>query len=145
MDDILQESGFLIFPTDFTTLTDFSPRDSVPAQTFMHDLEQLSRMQPASSSEANRVATDHLSSMLNGPFSLPRSLEIRRGLQTSSDNKENIAVYIWQKLGLFTGFNCLQKFNPQPSNEVQVTFLKLKMSFSTNWRTDRSLLSSARY
>ena len=41
--------------------------------------------------------------MLHGAFNLVRHHEFE-------PQKSNIAVYIWQKLGLFSTFNCVQKF-----------------------------------
>ena len=50
--------------------------------------------------------------MLHGPFTLVRHHELEQ-------QKSNIAVYIWQKLGLFSTFNCVQKFVAEEEQNVR--------------------------
>ena len=53
--------------------------------------------------------------MLHGPFNLVRHHELEQ-------QKSNIAVYIWQKLGLFSTFNCVQKFVAEEEQNVRFSF-----------------------
>ena len=54
--------------------------------------------------------------MLHGPFNLVRHHELEQ-------QKSNIAVYIWQKLGLFSTFNCVQKFVAEEEQNVRLFFI----------------------
>ena len=67
-----------------------------------------------------KVNEEHLMSMLNGPFSQPRNHQWDK-FYPDEATKEDIAVYIWQKLGLFSGFNCVQKFFPPEGDAVIFT------------------------
>ena len=53
----------------------------------------------------------HLISMLNGPFTVPRSHEWDARTE-NQPNKDNVAAYIWHKFGLYCTINGVQKFMP---------------------------------
>ena len=61
--------------------------------------------------------------MLHGPFTLVRHHELEQ-------QKSNIAVYIWQKLGLFSTFNCVQKFVAEEEQNVRFFFITRKLKKS---------------
>ena len=57
------------------------------------------------------VVRPHLISMLNGPFTVPRSHEWDARTE-NQPNKDNVAAYIWHKFGLYCTINGVQKFMP---------------------------------
>lgn len=118
-EDLLKKKGgFLIHSTDFKTLKDFSSFASLAATTFRQDLELLN----VTTQHAAKVNVAHLKSMLEGPLTVPRSHlwdQMHAGLKDKVF-KEDVGVYIWQKLGLFTGFNCVQTFLPQVDAVISI-------------------------
>ena len=118
MKAILIRGGQLVRSTDFTSTLDFTP-GHVVLSTFIHDLK-LFNHNKEEKTDASKEPTDpaevvqpHLESMLNGPFSVPRSHEWD-AKEENQPNKDNVAAYIWHKFGLYCTINGVQKFMPLP-------------------------------
>lgn len=116
MKQILISSGKLIHSADFTETKDFT-NGHVAQETFIKDIELLQ----APKDDPSKALPQHLLSMLSGPLSIPRSHEWDK-LSSNQPNKDNVAIYIWQKLGLYCTFICAHRFRPQEDSVRELKF-----------------------
>ena len=55
--------------------------------------------------------------MLNGPFTSQRHHDWDKN-NPEKAHKKDAAAYIWQKIGLFSAFNCVQSFYPRQTEVI---------------------------
>ena len=114
---LTSEFGLSFFPLKFKWyfLCEFS--NTVGKQQFLSTTTRKDKLHRTyfRNDDPTKVIREHLHSMLHGPFNLVRHHELEQ-------QKSNIAVYIWQKLGLFSTFNCVQKFVAKEEQNVRFSF-----------------------
>jgi hypothetical protein len=109
--ELLLKSQVIIHETDFKSLVDL-PAQHVVRKTFVNEIELLNSWAKKVDDDPSKVIPDHLVSMLNGPLTIPRNHNWDM-MHQQNQNKDPIAAYIWQKLGMYSTLNCLQRFYAQ--------------------------------